>query len=325
MKPSPVTDQTLTNISVIIPAHNAASFLQQAVDSVLSQTRPAREIIIVNDGSKDGTLEIARGNEGSHPSGTQILVIDQKNAGVSAARNAGAARASGEYLAFMDADDLYLPGLLAAAEKAFRLIPSCVCFFSNQAMFDDQGDRHHGWLDGKPFRKIPVTEQDGILIPQESLFLSLLAGSFIPPSASVIRRDIAMTVGLFDPGVTTSEDRDFYCRLALFGPMAYVTDCLSRGRLHESNVSFTTASLALSYNSLRVVQKFYHSRWDIYMSAAERQEAENILQAARRDYRYFASQAGLARYLDAMRDAAIGFPLDRHIWRDLARALFGRG
>ncbi|MBU1395449.1 MAG: glycosyltransferase family 2 protein, partial [Gammaproteobacteria bacterium] len=88
--------------SVVIPAFNAAATLARAVESVRAQSWPAHEIIVVDDGSADATAEIAAGFDG-------VRLIRQKNSGVSVARNAGAAAASGDWLAFLDADDWYAP------------------------------------------------------------------------------------------------------------------------------------------------------------------------------------------------------------------------
>jgi hypothetical protein len=89
--------------SVIIPAFNAAATLARAIDSVRAQSWPAHEIIVVDDGSSDGTAEIAR------QYGEAVRLIQQPNSGVSVARNAGAAAATGDWLAFLDADDWYVP------------------------------------------------------------------------------------------------------------------------------------------------------------------------------------------------------------------------
>lgn len=320
-----MTDKDLTDISIVIPAYNAASFLQDAIDSILAQTRPAREIIIVNDGSRDDTLVIARRNEGQQACGTRILVIDQKNAGVSAARNKGAGHAGGQYIAFMDADDAYLPGFLAEAERAFRIFPDSAGFFCNQTIFNNEGDSPVSWFDGKSFMNLPMTARDGICKPDQSLFSVLLLGSFVPPSASVLSRDVAMSVGLFDPGITTSEDRDFFCRIALFGDLVYSMERLSRVRIHDSNVSFTTDSLKLSYNSVRVLQKFHGSRWASYMTDSQRQAVRDALRGAQRDYRYFASLAGFGAYLGALTDPAGGLSLADLLSRDGLRAIFSRG
>ncbi len=92
--------------SVVIPAYNASATLERAIDSVCAQTRPAHEIIVVDDGSSDTTSDVA------HKFGARITLIRQDNAGVAAARNAGARMATGDWLAFLDADDWYAPDRL---------------------------------------------------------------------------------------------------------------------------------------------------------------------------------------------------------------------
>src|SRR5215472_561278 len=101
-------------ISVIIPAYNHARFLTPAIESVLSQTMEPSEIVVVDDGSTDETSSVL----GTF--GRQIRVVRQKNQGVAAARNRGAELATGEYLAFLDADDLWLPRKLEMQLNRFE-------------------------------------------------------------------------------------------------------------------------------------------------------------------------------------------------------------
>lgn len=100
------SDMNTPRFSVIIPAYNAAAFIARAIDSVLAQTWPAEEIIVVDDGSSDATADIVAGY------GERVCYLHQDNAGVSAARNAGARAATGDWLAFLDADDWYYPDRL---------------------------------------------------------------------------------------------------------------------------------------------------------------------------------------------------------------------
>lgn len=90
-------------VSVVIPAYNAGEYLGRAIDSVLAQTQPAAEIIVVDDGSADNTADVAQGY------GERIRFIQQENAGASVARNTGIEAAASEWIAFLDADDEWLP------------------------------------------------------------------------------------------------------------------------------------------------------------------------------------------------------------------------
>ena len=96
----------MKKVSVVIPAFNAEKFLAEAIESVFSQSHPAHELIVVNDGSSDQTAYIARSF------GERVFVIDKQNGGVSAARNHGAQHATGEWLLFLDADDVMVPTAL---------------------------------------------------------------------------------------------------------------------------------------------------------------------------------------------------------------------
>jgi glycosyltransferase involved in cell wall biosynthesis len=93
-------------VSVIMPAYNTARYIREAIDSVLDQDYPSKELIVIDDGSTDGTLEVLRSY------GDRITLIEQRNQGSAVARNAGLAAARGECIAFLDSDDIWLPGKL---------------------------------------------------------------------------------------------------------------------------------------------------------------------------------------------------------------------
>lgn len=118
-------------ISVVIPVYNGEKTIAHAVDSVLKQSYPAHEIIVVNDGSVDRTDEIARSYNGS------IIYIEQRNAGVSAARNTGVNAATGEWLAFLDCDDLFLPDRLLQLANVIKQDPNADCVVAG---FDYRGE-----------------------------------------------------------------------------------------------------------------------------------------------------------------------------------------
>jgi teichuronic acid biosynthesis glycosyltransferase TuaG len=108
-------------ISVIMPAYNAAKYLRQAVESVLAQDYPHWELIIINDGSTDGTGKIAQSFTDQ-----RVIYLEQPNGGVSTARNAGLARMHGEFFCFLDADDVMPQGSLSSRLKVFKEHPALV-------------------------------------------------------------------------------------------------------------------------------------------------------------------------------------------------------
>jgi glycosyltransferase involved in cell wall biosynthesis len=110
--------QTEGKVSVIIPAYNAQKFIKDTIDSVIAQTYPDWEIIVVNDGSTDGTPDLV-----IKEADNRIKMIHQSNGGVSSARNNGLKHATGEYVIFLDADDLLTPGFLTARVNFLTRIP----------------------------------------------------------------------------------------------------------------------------------------------------------------------------------------------------------
>jgi glycosyltransferase involved in cell wall biosynthesis len=113
------------NVSVVIPAYNGERFVVDAVNAALAQTLPPHEIVVVNDGSRDGTLEVLRGF------GDRIRVIDQPNGGVQAARNRGIAAATGNWIALCDQDDLWSPAYLERAAALVAAAPHVDFVFAN--------------------------------------------------------------------------------------------------------------------------------------------------------------------------------------------------
>ncbi|HET9645560.1 MAG TPA: glycosyltransferase [Burkholderiaceae bacterium] len=124
-------------ISVIIPAYNASATLGRAIGSVLEQTRPAHEIIVVDDGSRDGTAEVARHY------GPRVQIVQQANAGPSAARNRGVEAATGDWIAFLDADDWYYPDRLERHSRMIEADRALDFLVGNFDYRDSSGTRMH--------------------------------------------------------------------------------------------------------------------------------------------------------------------------------------
>jgi glycosyltransferase involved in cell wall biosynthesis len=183
-------------VSVVVPAYNAAWCVRKAIDSVLAQDFRDFELIVVNDGSTDDTLAVLRGY------GDAIRVVDQRNGGMSNARNAGIRAARGEFLAFLDSDDWWLPGKLGRQVALLRARPD-LGFCSCTARVED--------MDGRLLNLWACPQWEGSFLVH--LFGS---GADVPGSCSAVlaRRDLVLQAGAFDETLRGAEDPDLWIRLA---------------------------------------------------------------------------------------------------------------
>ncbi len=189
------------NISVIIPTYNRAHLLARALQSVLDQSLPAQEIIVVDDGSSDNTDEMM---SEQFP---QCSYIQQPNLGVSAARNRGIEAATGEWLAFLDSDDIWLPGKLEAQRDLlhqYREVRIC--------------HTEEIWIrDGKRVNQMKKHAKAG-----GHIFRNCLPLCVISPSSVIIHRSLFAEVGLFDEQLPACEDYDLWLRICSTHPVAFV-------------------------------------------------------------------------------------------------------
>ena len=205
-----------SRVSVVIPAYNAEAHIGEAIESVLAQTRPAAEVIVVDDGSGDGTATIA----GSFD---EVEVLTQPNRGPSAARNAGVARSSGELLAFLDADDLMTPNRLELQSAHLRSNPETDIVFGGQEVRVEEATDVPYWVEGSalPAREIGPAEIERIY------HMSML-----------IRRRAWDLVGPFDEAMRMAEDLDWTLRASELGvPMAILDDVVTVRRVHTANAT----------------------------------------------------------------------------------------
>lgn len=184
-------------ICVIIPCHNGELFLAEAIESVLAQTIPASEIIVVDDGSTDSTQTIAKRY-------AQVRYFYQPQQGVSAARNLGLKMSQAEYIVFLDHDDRLLPHAFELAIEAFRRYPDCGFVFGTCRNIDADG------------KLIPTSNRSRLEQPYEQpIYPNLLKGnSAHPPARHLFHRSVFETVGGFDTSLVVAEDYDMYLRVA---------------------------------------------------------------------------------------------------------------
>ena len=195
----------MPGISAIIPVYNRARMVGEVLASVAGQFRPADEILVVDDGSVDGSAEAAERFEG-------VRVIRRQNLGVSAARNAGIDQARGDYIAFLDSDDLWEKDKLRLQERFLDAHPEAPLCHTDEV-----------WIrDGRRVNPREIHRKEGGF-----LFLRSLERCLISPSAVMIRRELFQRVGIFDERLPVCEDYDLWLRITARYPVGYLTDRLT--------------------------------------------------------------------------------------------------
>ena len=192
-------------ISVIIPTFNRAHLLPRSIDSLLSQTLSAHSVVIVDDGSTDGTENLVCEK---YP---EITYLKQNNLGVSAARNAGIAATSDEWLAFLDSDDEWLPEKLQCQMDALEAEPEMMVCHTDEI-----------WIrNGKHVNPMKKHNKHGGWIFDKCLPLCCIS-----PSSVIIHRSVLDEIGFFDQSLPACEDYDLWLRVASSYPVLYISEKL---------------------------------------------------------------------------------------------------
>jgi hypothetical protein len=213
-------------VSIMMPAFNAAPYIGTAIESALAQDFDNWELIIVDDGSTDGTGTIGA----SYPD-SRIQVIAQANAGEAIARNTALAAMSGRYVAFLDADDAFLPNHLRLMVDRLESDPELGGVYTDGFHCDEEGT-HLGTLSSR--RRGPF---------QSDLFDPLVRASdvFGPPLCVLLRRDRILQHDLrWDPAIVIGPDWDFFIRYAQFATFDYIAEHTCLYRVHTSNITVRT-------------------------------------------------------------------------------------
>lgn len=203
------TSASAPSVSVIIPTHNRRELLTRALSSVRDQTESAAEIIVVDDGSDDGTYEMLLGRDEYRD--VRVIRLPQ-NAGVSAARNVGIVDSNGQWLAFLDSDDAWLPQKLERQLSALRAQPrDCRVLHCDEV-----------WIrNGRRVNAMKKHAKAG-----GNIYRACLALCAISPSAVMVHRTVFAAVGLFDEQLPACEDYDMWLRICSRYPVTYVDEPL---------------------------------------------------------------------------------------------------
>ncbi|MBU2582663.1 MAG: glycosyltransferase family 2 protein [Alphaproteobacteria bacterium] len=214
-------------ISVFITSYNQRDLLKEAVDSVLAQTRPASQIVIVDDASGDGSQELIQTYASSHP-GVITPVLREQNGGVAQARIDALRAITGDHVTYVDGDDRFLPHKLEAEAAALEAAPAAgIAFSNNRYMSEDWSEELYTWIDGEP-------------VPQGDVFFETFTRKF--PRRSLFRMELVRyaawrEIGFHDPTLRIYEDFDMRIRLTKKLRAVYADTVTSEIRTHGAGLS----------------------------------------------------------------------------------------
>lgn len=223
-------------ISVVIPVYNNESTIQETIESVLTQSFSDLELIVINDGSQDSTLKIV-----SSILDARLKVYSYPNAGLAATRNRGVSHASGEYISFIDADDLWTPDKLEAQFKALQANPQAAVAYSWTDWIDESGQ---------------FLRPGGHISVSGDVYAKLLLRDFVESGSNpLIRAEALAEVGGFDESLPAVEDWDMWLRLAA----RYEFVCVPSPQIlyRVSSSSMSSNVWKMEAGSLRVIERAF--------------------------------------------------------------------
>ncbi|MDQ4071217.1 MAG: glycosyltransferase [Actinomycetota bacterium] len=224
-------------VTAIIPVYNGERFVADAIRSVLAQTYPNVECLVVDDGSKDASGEVVKAFA------PDVRYVLKENGGVASARNRGVSQARGEFVAFLDADDAWAPTKIEKQMDVFRAQPDAGLVYSGMRLVDE-AMRPIGELEPAP---PPLALRNTLLLEQPSA-TGIGSTALLPAS-------VFQAVGGFDERLSTSADCDLTCRIALRHPMACSPEPLALYRCHGSQMS--SDPRVLEHDMLLIYEKLF--------------------------------------------------------------------
>lgn len=207
-------------VSVIIPTYNGARFIKETIQSALDQTYPNSEIIVIDDGSTDNTPDIVKSIHDQ-----RIIFIRQENAGVASARNHAIRISKGDYIAFLDHDDLWLPVKLEKQIPLFERDATAGLVICDTIFFNENGDVKRLYAKKKP--------------PVGNVFRALLTNYFISLETAILRRSALDSLDeWFDERLSMIEEVELFARVAYTWNVAYFDEPLAKWRMHDASYTF---------------------------------------------------------------------------------------
>ena len=228
------------DVSVVIPAYNAQGFIADALESLARQTEPPREVIVIDDGSRDETSAAVRSWAASRELTFELHLHRQDNGGIAAARNHGISRSHGAWIALLDADDIWDERHVELLFAGLQHKPEAVLSYGAGRLFRGSEIQELPYDDfwDNPSKKFGLQFGDSPFYAiGRDVFPRLIKGNFIKPSSLMFLRAAARSVGDFRVALGTAEDREFLARLLLTGGFIYCSTPITLYRWHDDNAS----------------------------------------------------------------------------------------
>jgi len=290
------------DITVVTPSFNRAGLITRALDSVRTQNRPPAKIIVVDDGSTDGTPDVVRSWAAEHSFPVTVEVL-ARNAGPAAARNRGIELAETEFVAFLDSDDEHLPDTLQRLHAPLAALPDAVMSFADATIVTPTGREPHGLFAPRirPGSETSPLDLPGMAVHElRDATSTLLKASIIPTSASFFRRKAALAAGLMPTEFRSGEDWLFWLRLAQQGRFVFQFDDLALHHRHEANLTHAGAAELVAREKLRGYLALEHGTIGISLNDAHRQRIVELRTRQLAGWRYHLSRLGLGAYLKGL-------------------------
>lgn len=231
-------------VSIVVPVYNGARYLREALDSLLDQSYPHLDVVVVDDGSTDDTPAILAAY------GTRLRVLRQANRGQAAAMNAGWAASRGEVLSYLSCDDRLRPGAVATAVQALTDHPETLAVYGDYALID-------------PSSAVLSEVQAPSFAHAE-----VVATASCPPGPGVfVRREAHALAGPWDEHLHQVPDLDYWLRLGLYGPITHLSHVLADFREHEASATFRAPTRDRAEEPVGMYERFF-SRRDLPASIA---------------------------------------------------------
>jgi glycosyltransferase involved in cell wall biosynthesis len=294
-------------VSVVIPCYNYARFLGEAIESVLAQTYPHFEIVVVDDGSTDGSFETAARF-------SKVRLIRQENQGLSAARNTGLRESRGSFLVFLDADDRLLPDALETGVHFLRARPECAFVVGQSVYISEEG------------AALPTTPR---YCTEEDTYKAFLSKNYIRMTGMVMfRRAVFDSVAGFDTTVDACSDYELYLRIIKDFPVYFHNHPVAEYRRHGENMSRNSALMLKTILEVIRMQrdhvkgkKEYEDAYRAGIRSYQRYYGDQLMNQARAHFRTRDWGRLIGRTLSLLRHNPKGFV--RHAGRKLYIALTG--